>query len=162
MGGNDHTALREALVLEALIAGGVWLPDQQQSTAKEPSCSGLQKERVTLRKKSVEKASAFILITASTWPEYGCLKRPHNSTTSTKSATQQVWKTNGSVSYVCKHSSVERAEYVPSMESKWRFFWNQNIHWFFQIEFWDKTCGCVDVKSPKNVLKLCGQWWGKL
>lgn len=29
MGGNDHTALREALVLEALIAGGVWLPDQQ-------------------------------------------------------------------------------------------------------------------------------------
>lgn len=137
MGGNDHTALREAPVLEALIAGGVWLPDQ--STAKEPSCSGLQRERVTLGKKSVENASAFILITASTWPEYGCLKRPHNSTTSTKSATQQVWKTNGSVSYVCRHSSVERAEYVPSMESKWRFFFfffgNQNIHWLFQIEF---------------------------
>ncbi len=34
MGGNDHTALHEALILWALIAGGVWLPDQQQSTAK--------------------------------------------------------------------------------------------------------------------------------
>lgn len=37
---------------------------------------GLHKERVMLRGKSVQNASAFILITASTWPEYGCLKDP--------------------------------------------------------------------------------------
>ncbi len=96
---------------------------------------GLHKERVMLRGKSVETASAFILITASTWPEYGCLKRPHNSTTSTKSATQQVWKTNGSVSYVCRHSSVERAECVPSMESKWRFLGIRIFIGFSRLNF---------------------------
>lgn len=126
MGGNDHTALREVLVLGALIAGGVWLADQRQSTVKEPSCReqspGCIGSAWRSEEKSVENASAFILITASTWPEYGCLKRPHNSTTSTKCATQQVWKTNGCVSYVCRHPSVERAECVSSMESKWRFF----------------------------------------